>query len=317
MTRNYAETTSTHSLFAPIAIFAYNRLEHLMQAIKALSENQESLYSELYIFLDGPKTNYDEMLNKEILNYINKIVGFKNVFIRKSEINQGLLKSITLGVSEVLSKHNKIIVLEDDIVVSKYFLDFMNSGLNLYENDSKVASIHGYVYPVKEELPNSFFLRGSDCWGWATWRRAWKKYNNNANILLDRINIHDEKNMFDYNGYGGYIKMLKDAIDKRNDSWAIRWYASTFLEDMYTLYPGKSLVNNIGLDGSGTHKEYSNQQTFEKVDYRIEMGRIPIQDSKKARQAFLEYFKSRKIVFKIINKIILIIQKVKYYIHVK
>jgi hypothetical protein len=144
-------------------------------------------------------------------------------------------------------------VLEDDLEVDPKFLGFMNGALDLYAENARVASIHGYVYPTDARLPQTFFLRGADCWGWATWERAWKCYNPDARALLNALRSCPWRAEFDFEGAYPYTRMLRDAQAGRVDSWAIRWYASTFIKGMYTLYPGASLVHNSGHDGTGTH----------------------------------------------------------------
>ncbi len=296
---------------APIALFAYNRFEHLKKTVDALILNSESKSSKLYIFLDGPKSSNDRDKIDHIFEYVSSINGFKSISITKSNLNRGLAQSITLGISKILSIHDKVIVLEDDIVVSKYFLEFMNTGLNLYKDDINVASIHGYVYPISNKLPETFFLRGSDCWGWATWDRAWKKYNDDGKALLDKLRSHNESYLFDFDGYGGYLKMLESSNRGEIDSWAIKWYASTFLEGMYTLYPGKSIVKNIGMDGSGTHRGFLRQSFSEITDTRISVKRISPSDSLEAREEFVKYFKSIKTwkFFDLINKTLQVISR--------
>jgi hypothetical protein len=129
----------------------------------------------------------------------------------------------------------------------------MNRALSLYENDERVISIHGYVYPVKEALPENFFLRGADCWGWATWKRGWDLFESRGEYLLEKIKKEKLEYSFNFDGSYNYLDLLKMQIRGKNDSWAIRWHASAFLHNKFTLYPGKSLVANIGFDGSGAN----------------------------------------------------------------
>lgn len=290
---------------APIALFVYQRLDHTKKVVKALEANKESIDSELFIFIDGPKSKLEYEKSVEIENYCNTIEGFRNLHIFKADKNQGLSKAITNGVTQILEKHEETIVVEDDIVVSPSFLEFMNSGLEIYRLDDNVASIHGYVYPVNTQLPETFFIRGADCWGWATWRRAWEKFNSDGIYLLNKVQQSKDKEIFDFEGFGGFIKMLQDSTQGRNDSWAIKWYASAFLEEMHTLYPGKTLVNNIGFDGTGTHSGINKKVSNQKIGYDITIKKIKIEDNEKARKEFIKYFKSQKhsLLTKIIIKI--------------
>ena len=133
----------------------------------------------------------------------------------------------------------------------------MNDALKIYNHEKKVASISGWSYPInfKKDSKDYFFIKGADCWGWGTWRRAWKKFNSDANRLILQIKNKNLVSSFNLNNSFDYLKMLQDQIDKKNNSWAIRWYASTFLENMYTLYPKVSLVQNMGTN-NGTHSQF-------------------------------------------------------------
>lgn len=260
---------------AAIALFVYNRPWHTKQAIEALQKNKLAKESDLIIFSDGPKgegresvvanqisavggqkTDHRQPITdyriQEVREYIRTITGFKSLRIVERERNLGLANSIISGVTEVVNKYGKIIVLEDDLVTSPYFLQYMNDALNLYENEEKVISIHGYVYPI-EGLPETFFLKGADCWGWATWKRGWDLFEADGKKLLTQLKEKKLLKRFDFDEAYPYTKMLKDQIEGKNDSWAIRWYASALIHDKLTLYPGKSLVKNIGTDSSGTH----------------------------------------------------------------
>lgn len=139
------------------------------------------------------------------------------------------------------------------MITSPYFLQYMNDALSLYKDIEEVISIHGYSYPVKRTLPDTFFLRGADCWGWATWKRGWKLFNLDSSDLYQQLQVNQQCYTFDFEGTHSYCKMLKNNIQGKNDSWAIRWYASAFLRNKLTLYPGRSLIHNIGNDGSGSH----------------------------------------------------------------
>ena len=237
---------------APIVLFVYNRPEHTKQTLSALQKNDLASESELFIYSDAPKSEEIKKSVIEVRELIKKTKGFKKVTVIEREKNWGLAASIIDGVTTLVNQYGKIIVLEDDLVTSPYFLRYMNDGLNIYQNENKVASIHGYVYPI-EGLPDSFFIKGADCWGWATWKRAWDKFEPNGQKLLDELKVKGLEKEADFNNSYGYSQMLKDQIKGENDSWAVRWYMSAFLKNMLTLYPGQSYVKNIGNDDSGTH----------------------------------------------------------------
>ena len=286
---------------APIVLFVYNRPWHTQQTIEALQKNELSSESELFIYSDAPKAEKDQEKVQEVRNYVHSINGFEKITIIEREKNYGLANSIIDGVTSVVNQHGKAVVLEDDLVTSPYFLKFMNDGLNLYEKNKDVISIHGYIYPVKGALPETFFLRGSDCWGWATWKDRWLIFENDGAKLLDELNSRNLSKRFDYNNSYGYTQMLIDQIAGKNNSWAIRWYASAFLNNKYTLYPGKSLVLNIGNDGSGTHCAESMDFLSEVHMFPLSISLINPRESTEAFRAFEQYF--RRIKPRLLNQV--------------
>jgi len=278
--------------YAPIALFVYNRPSHTQKTVEALKANELAHESDLFIFSDGPKGKEDLPAVNKVRNYITKIDGFRSIHIRERSINYGLAKSIILGVTEIVNQFKRIIVLEDDLVTSPFFLRYMNDALNLYANEERVICIHGYLYPIKIELPETFFIKGADCWGWGTWERGWDLFEVDGQKLLHKLKAKKLTREFDFNNSFPYTRMLEDQIAGKNDSWAIRWYASAFLAEKLTLYPGYSLVRNIGLDGSGTHHENTNNFLVSEIQKPIEIKPIPIQESNSARRAFEDYFLS-------------------------
>lgn len=275
--------------FAPIALFVYRRLEHARETIEALKLNQHAMLSDLYVFSDGPKDPTSISDVDQVRDYVRSVQGFNTIRIVERNENLGLANSIIRGVSEVLQRHERVIVVEDDLVTSPFFLRFMNDALDLYNSDLRVASIHGYVYPTMDTLPETFFLRGADCWGWATWRRGWQLFNPDGRTLLQALESQKLTTEFDFGGSFQYTQMLRDQIDGKNDSWAIRWYASAFLANALTLYPGRSLVHNIGNDGSGTHCVQSSAYGASMSTEPINVESIMVEDSALARHSFAAY----------------------------
>jgi len=186
----------------------------------------------------------------------------------------------------------------------------MNDALTLYQDESQVASIHGYVYPIKDVVPETFFIKGADCWGWGTWKRAWDIFEADGNKLLQEIYDKQLAKEFDFGGTYPYTKMLQDQIAGNNDSWAIRWYASAFLRHMLTLYPAKSLVKNIGLDSSGTHCGESTQFSGEMSSLPLGVAKITISENISAREAFSMYFKSQKSFLRRLAHKVMLLMKV-------
>ncbi len=238
---------------APIALFTYNRPEHTRRTVESLARNQHADQSALIIFSDGPKSAKDLSKVNAVRNYLRSVSGFRSVEIVHRSHNRGLAQSIISGVTEICRQYGRVIVLEDDLVTSPFFLHYMNEALRLYENRPDVISIHGYVYPVRERLAETFFVKDTGCLGWATWQRGWELFNSDGSSLLAPLETRGLTRECDYDGTYPFTAILRDQIAGKNDSWAIRWYAAAFLCDRLTLYPGRSLVSHIGNDGSGTH----------------------------------------------------------------
>ena len=286
-----------NTALAPIVLFVYNRPEHTLRTLESLRTNKESKDSTLFIFCDGPNLNATNSQLKNIeatRKIIRSKLWCKKVEVIESAINKGLANSIINGVTKIVNDYGKVIVLEDDLVLSKYFLKYMNESLDLYQNEDTVISIHGYLYPIKDQLPETFFLKGADCWGWATWKRGWDLFEPDGKKLLKEIQDKKLQYEFDYNGSYPNVKMLEKQIAGKNDSWAIRWYASAFIQNKLTLYPGKSLVKNIGAEGSGTH--VNNTLLFETnvSTIPIPILKVPLEVNITAFQSFIKYFSSIK-----------------------
>jgi hypothetical protein len=274
---------------APLALFAYARPDHLRRAVESLRRNPEALRSDLHVFCDGAKSPQSQPAVDAVRRYVDTIDGFASVTAVHRPSNFGLARSIVSGVGAVLEGRERVIVLEDDLVVSPQFLRYMNEGLELYANDDRVASIHGYTYPVADSLPETFFLRGADCWGWATWRRAWQGFRSDGESLLAELRERGLTREFDLDGAYSFTRMLANQVAGRNDSWAVRWHASCYLADKLTLYPGRSLVHNIGNDSSGTHSKATRLFDVELPQREVAVERIALDPSPQAREAFKRF----------------------------
>ena len=225
----------------------------------ALAANTLAQSSSLYIYADGAKTNAGKRERSD-LAAVRRLIrerrwkdAFGRVEIVEAAANLGLAESVIRGVSEVIRYSGRIIVLEDDVVVSPYFLEFMNTALELYEADEAVGSIRAHTFALEQKnRPGLFFARMSGDFAWGTWERAWKRVSFDGKDLLARLKRRKLTRTFNYDDCYPYTQMLRDQIAGCNSSWGVRFYASLFLEDMLTLYPGKSLAAHIGYDG-GTH----------------------------------------------------------------
>ena len=279
---------------APVAIFVYNRLNTLKRTLESLAKNYGAEETDLHIFSDGWKNEHGKAAVLEIREYLKNIKGFKSVTVYEAEKNRGLGRSIINGVNQMIAKFAQVIVLEDDLVLSPWFLKFMNDGLNTYRYSENVASIHGYMYPVKGELPETFFLRGADCLGWATWERAWKFFNPDAKFLYDTLLEQKLMDHFNFNGAAFKERILQRVIAKTNDSWAVRWDASVFLKNMLTLYPGKSLVQHIGADGRGTNTKKTKKLDVQLLNRAVKVEMIQQRESIEAWEAIGKFYLSFK-----------------------
>jgi hypothetical protein len=277
---------------APIALFVYARQAHLRQTLEALRRNALAGESELIVFSDGPKSPTETEAVAVVRDYLRTIEGFKSITIVEQERNLGLAASIIAGVGRVCESHGRVIVMEDDLITSPYFLTFMNDALDRYGDTPEVAAISGYHPPFDVQLPETFFQRDAECWGWATWKRAWQAFNPDGQALLTELRRRKLTHLFDQKGSYPYIRMLEAQAEGRIDSWAIRWRASVFLNDGLSLYPGRSLTQNIGLDGSGTHGDMLNIGEDKVSDRAIRVESVPLLHSDVALQAFVRFNRS-------------------------
>ena len=244
----------TEPKFAPIALFVYNRPTHTRQTVEALQKNELASESELFIFSDAPKNPETEDAVRAVREYIKSISGFKSVAIVERKANFGLARSIIDGVTSVVNQRGRIIVLEDDLVTTPHFLNFMNRALDKYENEQQVIQVSGYMFPVKVNIEDdALFLPLTTSWGWATWQRAWQLFDPDAKGYAQVKADLALRKRFNLDGSYDYFSMLEDQLAGRVDSWAVRWQLSAFLNDYLTIYPKHSLIVNVGFDGSGTH----------------------------------------------------------------
>lgn len=287
---------------APIALFVYARPEHARKTLEALSANPEAAGSLLYIFADGPPLGASGDLRSHIefvRNIAKERLWCGQVEVIERSDNLGLAKSIVSGVTQVVEKHGRVIVLEDDIVVEEGFLSYMNKALDLYETDEQVMQISAYCYPASNQVRDTtYFLKTMSCWGWATWKRAWIHYNDDAEDLLSWVTGNKKvEKQFNLEGAGDYLEQIQANVDGRKSTWAVKWYASCFKQGGYCLYPGGALVRNIGHDGTGVHCGLSDH--YEGVTLRsVSPGRIPVKEDMSRRRALVAYYREHITPFR-------------------
>lgn len=275
---------------SPILLFVYNRPEHTRLTLEALRKNHLSDSSSLYIFSDGYRNETDREEVMKVRELIHSVEGFAAIHIEEKSENVGLARNIIEGVTGVVNEHGKVIVLEDDLITSPYFLTFMNNVLDRYEQEEKIAHVQGFCFPL-QGLPDAFLIKWTGSWGWATWKRAWDLFNPDGEALLTEIMKKKLNREFDFNGNYPFTRMLRRQVNGENDSWAIRWNASLFLNNRLSVNAGKSLVQNIGFDGSGRHSGRDEIYTTP-LHMSALSSEIPrIEENMIARKAFEKYYR--------------------------
>lgn len=276
---------------APIALFVYNRLNHTKQVLETLNDNVDADKSELFIFSDAPADNTEKENVSRVREYIDKYrhTGkFKRVEIVYAKKNKGLSASLIEGITQIINQYGKIIVLEDDLVLSPDFLLFMNRALDYYEDDDKIWSISGFT-PNLKILQNYKYdvfcgCRGY-CWGWATWKDRFDKVDWEVNTYDAFIQDRKAKKEFNRGGMD-MTPLLKMQHEGKVNSWAIRWCYQEYLENMLTIFPRHSKVRNTGFDGSGTNSGSGNvfrAELKEEEDWNFEYNIKDVKAFKKLR----------------------------------
>ncbi len=285
---------------SPIVLFTYNRLKHTKRTIEALQANHLALESDLIIFSDGYKNEVDKDDVSDIRDYIKTIEGFKNVKIVLRDKNYGLASSIIYGVTKVVNDYGRVIVLEDDIVTDKSFLRFMNSALDFYESKKDIYHISGWNYPVEIKSDKDVFIwRVMNCWGWATWSDRWSFYKKNVDSIMDNSN---KKSISRFNLDGCVDFFSQITLNKKGvlNTWAIFWYWTIFNRGGLCVNPVRSLVSNIGLDGSGTNcpRSMVGVNNFGSADF-LDKGFVfedILREDKDIIKSIKKYFRRKKLL---------------------
>jgi hypothetical protein len=237
---------------APIAIFGYRRPRHLARLLESLRANPEQKQSPIHVFLDGAR-GAEDAEDVARTRAIVRAQAPQHAEIVARDANAGLANSIIAGVTRLTQEYGCAIVLEDDLVLSPYALRYFNEALQRYRDAERAMHVSGYMFPVRARLPETFFYREATCWGWATWARAWAKFEPDGRKIREYLLAHGMVHEFDVRGSMRFRQMLEHQIAGLNDSWAIRWYGSLRIAGGLSLHPAQSLVENRGFDGSGRH----------------------------------------------------------------
>lgn len=243
---------------APVILFTYNRPEHTKNTIEALAKNELAEQTALYVFSDAAKKEQDAEKVTQIRAYVEKdVTGFEKVTLIARAENYGLAKNVIEGVTEIVNRYGKVIVLEDDLVTNPYFLRFMNDGLERYQNEKKVTGVTGYSFlDDRTDYDKQSYLCGltGTSWSWATWADRWAAFDTDAKGWERLVTDAAYRKKFNYDNTYNFYQILKaQQQDAKTNSWAIRWYYTTFLQEGLILAPTRSLVSNDGWDGSGVH----------------------------------------------------------------
>lgn len=290
-------------MLAPICLFTYNRLSETQQTVAALQRNYLAAESELFVFSDGPKNEDGKIKVEVVREYIHSISGFKSVEIFESPLNKGLANSIIDGVSQIIEKYGKVIVLEDDLISTSNFLIFMNKALDFYIDEKNIQSVNGYSLSLKDKKEDVYFQIRPFPWGWATWKDSWDPQIFNKEDLKREIESN-ESILKQFNKVCGndISKMLLDSINNKNDSWYVRWTFDHFRNNKYSVYPSYSFIQNIGHNDLGTHCKGINSYRAilvdnKKIVYNFIRFHLP---NKRLSNEFLNYFSIRyKLFFRI------------------
>lgn len=279
---------------SPIVLFVCKRPKHTRRVLSSLKKNKLYKLSNLIIYVDKPDKEEDLKSYNKVLEIIKNIKGFKKKTLILRSKNYGLAKNFIDGITRIFKKYKKAIILEDDNLISPYFLDFMNNALEIYKNNKKISSIYAYFPNTKTSFNENFFLKGSwtFTWGIGIWRRSWRYFQADEGKLLQQIDNKKLQRKFNFDNTYDWYSMLQRFKNKQNKSWSIRWYASTFLKNYYTLFPKYPLCKNIGMDGTGENTPKSNIWDVKLYRKKINIKRIKVQESKIAYDSAKYFFKS-------------------------
>jgi len=239
---------------APIAVFAFRRLDHLQQTLASLEACETFSGREVVVFSDAARPRRpDEALGvARVRAWLRGWCRVRGAVLIEAKKNLGLKTSIVSSVTKILDLHDRIIVLEDDLILSKQFLVFMNESLEKFKDRDDVMQVSGYMVPHEDSLPTVGLLRAPGSWGWGTWKRAWRHYRDDPAAQVEEIKRRDPSR-FNFENTYQFLEALERNASGDLETWAVRWYASVYLRGGLNVYPGKSLVRNIGFGDDGTN----------------------------------------------------------------
>lgn len=294
---------------APVVIFCYNRPKLTKNTLIALQQNNLAKYTNLFIFIDGPKSDQDVDKVNRTIQIIREFKGFNKITLFKNNVNKGLANSVIDGVTKIINQYNKVIVLEDDLITHPKYLNYMNEALTFYEDNNDIWSISGYTPQIK--LPSNYnddlylTLRGSS-WGWATWKDRW-----DSTIWEwkdeDYEKLFSEKPLLDMIGEDIYY-LTKDYKNNLIDSWAIRWTNTQYLLKKFTVFPRYTFVLNEGFGRGSTHGSLNNNFKTILPENEFNINLSELEYNKEIEKKYSELYK-----LQVHNRIAIMLKKIKIY----
>jgi FkbM family methyltransferase len=283
---------------APVALFAYNRPRKLLKALEHINLNHLAELTDLYVFIDGNKGEEDRLKVGECERIAQSFdwIGNSKTIVRRQE-NYGLADNIVQGVTEVVQRYSRVIVLEDDLETSVGFLKYMNDALDFYMDEKTVMHIAGYMFPIDlKSRYDTLFYQVTSCWGWATWDDRWQYYNSDAKYLLNEINKRELQSWFDLDNSGVFLSQLEANVNGTLKTWAIKWQASVNLQSGMSLHPKQSLVRNVGFDATGENCGKNEKYMLQQLAVNIELEKIPLIYNKDLKNKMKKYYKKQGLV---------------------
>lgn len=272
-------------LMAPLVLFVYARPLHTRRTLAALGANAGAENTPLIVFSDGPRSEQDRQAVDEVREIIRATDGFESVALVERPCNMGLADNIVQGLNDVFREHARVIVVEDDIECVPDFLCFMNEALDRYEQDSRIWHINGWNYPIcAEDLPNSYCSTTMNCWGWASWRDRWCRFNPDAAYFMKRWGWQKRLRFNQDGSYPFYSHLIGNHVGWRR-TWAIYWYATIFDAGGLCIQPARTLTREIGSDGSGTHGLNNDMYMAHNMEVAPrQLDRLAVTENQLARQ---------------------------------
>lgn len=291
---------------APVLLLVYNRPKHTSRLLSHFWRQSEAEETPLYILSDGAKGGDENEVNS-VRQICRDAAKHSHVTLWEQPTNVGLAQNVTEGVARVLEKHDRVIVLEDDLLLSPYFLRWMNDNLHMHQSELQIAHIHAGTFYTNSNLSPNHLLSFAGSWGWATWRDRWQSlWEPDGGKLLAQLEaMPEKKKRFDYGGFMRFSKMLRRQIEGKNNSWAIRWHASIFLHNRLSVNAHPPLASNDGFDGSGTHSSNDGRYSTPTSPYPLYATKYEsVEEDKKARQELQKYYaRTNNKLMKGLNKL--------------